>query len=49
MCALTKDKRGNPKLSERFELFVAGKELANCYSELTDPIEQRRKFEEQDV
>ncbi len=49
MCALTKDKRGNPKLSERFELFVVGKELANCYSELTDPLEQRRKFEEQDV
>ncbi|VVB77305.1 Aspartate--tRNA(Asp/Asn) ligase [uncultured archaeon] len=47
MCALTKDKRGNPKLSERFELFMAGKEFGNCYSELTDPIEQRRKFEEQ--
>jgi lysyl-tRNA synthetase class 2 len=48
MCPLTKDKRGNPKLSERFELFIAGKELGNCYSELTDPIEQRKKFEEQD-
>jgi lysyl-tRNA synthetase class 2 len=47
MCALTKDKRGNPKLSERFEMFIARKEFANCYSELTDPIEQRRKFEEQ--
>jgi lysyl-tRNA synthetase, class II len=47
MCALTKDKRGNPKLSERFELFMARKEFGNCYSELTDPIEQRRKFEEQ--
>jgi lysyl-tRNA synthetase class 2 len=48
MCPLVKDKRGNPKLSERFELFVGGKELGNCYSELTDPIEQRKKFEEQD-
>ncbi|MEM3839053.1 MAG: lysine--tRNA ligase [Candidatus Micrarchaeaceae archaeon] len=48
MCPLTKDKRGNPKLSERFELFIAGKEEGNCYSELTNPIEQRRKFEEQE-
>lgn len=48
MCPLTKDKRGNPKLSERFELYIAGKEEANCYSELTDPIEQRKKFEEQE-
>ncbi len=49
MCPLTKDKRGNSKLSERFEMFVDGKELANTYSELTDPIEQRKKFEEQDA
>ncbi|MEM3781704.1 MAG: lysine--tRNA ligase [Candidatus Micrarchaeaceae archaeon] len=49
MCPLTKDKRGNSKLSERFELFIMGKEVANTYSELTDPIEQRRKFEEQDA
>ncbi|MEM0147045.1 MAG: lysine--tRNA ligase [Candidatus Micrarchaeaceae archaeon] len=49
MCPLTKDKRGNSKLSERFELFVTGKEIANTYSELTDPIEQRSKFEEQDA
>ncbi len=48
MCPLTKDKRGNEKLSERFELFIAGRELANSYSELTDPVEQRTKFEEQD-
>lgn len=47
MCPLTKDKRGNNKLSERFELYVAGYEVSNCYSELTDPIEQRKKFEEQ--
>ncbi len=49
MCPLTKDKRGNPKLSERFELYLAGKEETNCYSELTDPLEQRKKFEEQDA
>ncbi|MGC8587123.1 MAG: lysine--tRNA ligase [Candidatus Micrarchaeia archaeon] len=49
MCPLTKDKRGNQKLSERFEMFIAGYEVANCYSELTDPIEQRRKFEEQEA
>ena len=42
MCPLTKDKRGNPKLSERFEVFIAGREEGNCYSELTDPIEQRK-------
>ncbi|MDE1850699.1 MAG: lysine--tRNA ligase [Candidatus Micrarchaeota archaeon] len=48
MCPLTKDKRGNEKLSERFEMFIAGKELGNCYSELTDPVEQRKKFEQQD-
>ncbi|MEM0143599.1 MAG: amino acid--tRNA ligase-related protein, partial [Candidatus Parvarchaeum sp.] len=48
MCPLTKDKRGNKKLSERFELYIAGKEEANCYSELTNPIEQRKKFEEQE-
>ncbi len=49
MCPLTKDKRGNRRLSERFELFIAGTEIANCYSELTDPVEQRRKFEEQEA
>ncbi len=49
MCPLTKDKRGNPKLSERFEFFIAGRELGNCYSELTDPVEQREKFERQDA
>ncbi len=49
MCPLTKDKRGNKRLSERFELFIAGYEEANSYSELTDPIEQRKKFEEQEA
>lgn len=48
MCPLTKECRGNPKLSERFELYIAGKEVANCYSELTDPIIQRKNFMEQE-
>ncbi len=48
MCPLTKAKRGNPKLSERFELYIAGYEEGNCYSELTNPIEQREKFSQQD-
>ncbi|MFH0835702.1 MAG: lysine--tRNA ligase [Candidatus Micrarchaeota archaeon] len=47
MCPLTKKKRGNPLLAERFELFIARKECGNAYSELSDPIEQRRKFEDQ--
>ncbi|MFH0927561.1 MAG: amino acid--tRNA ligase-related protein, partial [Candidatus Micrarchaeota archaeon] len=47
MCPLTKRKRGNPALAERFELFIAGYECGNCYSELTDPREQRKKLEEQ--
>ena len=49
MCPLTKDKRGNKRLSERFELYIAGYEEANSYSELTDPLEQRKKFMEQDT
>jgi len=47
MSPLTKEHRDNPALTERFELMVNGKELANCYSELNDPIEQRQRFEEQ--
>ncbi|MCM8830597.1 MAG: lysine--tRNA ligase [Candidatus Omnitrophica bacterium] len=47
MCPLTKRKRDNPLLAERFELFIGGIECGNCYSELTDPIEQRNKFLEQ--
>ena len=49
MCPLTKDKRGNSRLCERFEPFIAGMEVGNSYSELTDPVEQRRKFEAQEA
>ncbi len=47
LCPLSKKKPGEPDLTERFELFISGQELANAYSELNDPIEQKSRFEEQ--
>src|SRR5690554_3516712 len=47
MSPLTKEHRENINLTERFELMVCGKEIANSYSELNDPIDQRERFEEQ--
>ncbi|MGB3775723.1 MAG: lysine--tRNA ligase [Leeuwenhoekiella sp.] len=47
MSPLTKEHRTNPALTERFELMINGKEVANAYSELNDPLEQRTRFEDQ--
>ncbi len=44
---LAKEKKGAPGLVDRFELYIGGLEVANAYSELNDPIDQRRRFEEQ--
>jgi lysyl-tRNA synthetase, class II len=47
MSPLCKEHRDNPELTERFELMICGKEVANAYSELNDPIDQRERFEAQ--
>lgn len=47
LCPLAKSKIDNPLISERFELYVAGLEIGNAYSELNDPLEQRRRFQEE--
>ena len=47
LCPLAKNKKDNPLISERFELFMGGMEVANAYSELNDPIEQRSRFIEE--
>jgi len=43
--ALARPKASDPRVAERFELFACGVELANCFGELTDPVEQRARFE----
>lgn len=47
LCPLSKPRKDSPAFAERFELYINGTELANAYSELNDPIEQRKRFEEQ--
>ena len=47
LCPLAKRKKHNPLLTDRFELFMGGMEVANAYSELNDPIEQKKRFQEQ--
>ena len=46
LCPLAKTKKDNPELTDRFELYIGGLEIANAYSELNDPIEQRKRFKE---
>jgi lysyl-tRNA synthetase class 2 len=47
LCPLAKTKQDDPEISERFELYIAGLEVANAYSELNDPLEQKRRFQEE--
>jgi lysyl-tRNA synthetase class 2 len=46
---LARRKDGDPSLTDRFELYIAGREIANAFSELNDPIDQRQRFESQDA
>lgn len=47
MCPLAKNRKDNPLVSERFELYIAGMEIGNAYSELNNPIEQKLRFEQE--
>jgi len=47
LCPLAKTKKENPLISERFELYLAGLEIGNAYTELNDPLEQKKRFEEE--
>ena len=47
LCPLAKTKKENPLISERFELYIGGMEIGNAYSELNDPLEQRKRFAEE--
>jgi len=47
LCPLAKNKKENPLISDRFELYIAGMEVANAYSELNDPLEQKARFQEE--
>jgi lysyl-tRNA synthetase class 2 len=47
LCPLAKTRQENPLISERFELYIAGIEVGNAYSELNDPLEQKRRFQEE--
>jgi lysyl-tRNA synthetase class 2 len=49
LAALARKKSGNPAVAERFELYIAGMELANAFSELIDPLEQRQRFEQEEA
>jgi lysyl-tRNA synthetase class 2 len=49
LAALARKKPGNPLVAERFELYIAGMELANAFSELTDPLEQRERFAQEEA
>ncbi len=47
ICPLAKQKTGSPEIAERFELYIGSVEVANAFTELNDPVEQRKRFEEQ--